>query len=66
MLWELVLCIGIYWGGCGRHEAVSMPNEEACYRALKALRTDESAPVESQSRRGSLAYCAPKQNRGGK
>jgi hypothetical protein len=58
MIWTLYVCVGIYWGGCGMSNRIDMPSEEACFRALAAIRFDELATGEN--RRSAIAYCAPK------
>lgn len=64
MIWHLIVCAGISWGGCGYVHSTPMPSEEACFKALAALRYDEDA--DGETRRSAVSYCAPRtQQEGG-
>ena len=60
MSWMLTICIGVSWAGCGSYWAMEYPNEESCYRALAAMKTDGQPVAESEKRRSSIAACSPK------
>lgn len=55
MIWQMVMCIGVYWGGCGSYMVADYPDESACQRALSSMRF----PPDS-SKRGAVAYCRVK------
>lgn len=50
MIWELFVCIGVTWAGCGAVAIVEFPSEESCYRSLSAMVNDGKT----------TAYCRPK------
>jgi uncharacterized protein YceK len=60
MLWELFICAGITWGGCGSVTISDYSNEAACYRALAAMRVNDQSMAESDKRRSMYAFCRPK------
>lgn len=60
-MWELFICIGVTWAGCGAALITPYPSEESCYRALRELRTGDSPVGESGAKRNTVAYCRPKQ-----
>lgn len=60
-MWELFICVGISWMGCGMNHVHQYPTETACYKALALLRTNDYASAESNERRGMTAICRPKQ-----
>ena len=60
-MWELFICIGVTWAGCGSVLITPYPSEESCYRALREMRTDDSPVGESGAKRNTVTYCRPKQ-----
>ena len=60
MMWELFICLGITWAGCGGYQTATYPSEESCYRALAAMRTGDQPVAESGKKRNTIAYCKPK------
>lgn len=59
-MWELVICIGVTWAGCGAYHAPIYPSEESCYRALREMKTGDQPIMESGKKRNTVAYCKPK------
>jgi hypothetical protein len=55
MIWELFVCIGVTWAGCGSAVINEYPSEEACYRALNTMHKAEKT----------LAYCRQKRKEKG-
>lgn len=60
-VWELAICIGVSWAGCGTWQLERYPSEESCYRALVAMRTGDQPIAESGNKRNTVAYCRPPQ-----
>jgi len=58
-VWELAICIGVTWAGCGSWQIEKYPSEESCYRALSAMRTGDQPIAESSNKRNTVAYCRP-------
>lgn len=58
-MWQLVICAGITWAGCGTASYSLYPSEDSCYRALKALRIADQPVAESDKKRSMFAYCRP-------
>lgn len=58
-MWQMILCLGITWAGCGAHHTAIYPNEASCYRALKAVQENSQPISESNKKRSMVAYCAP-------
>lgn len=50
-MWQLVICAGITWAGCGTASVSLYPSEDSCYRALKALRIADQPVAESDKKR---------------
>lgn len=61
-IWELWVCIGVSWAGCGEIRVVPYPNEESCYRSLREMRTGDQPIAESGRKRNTVAYCRPRDN----
>lgn len=61
MTWILTLCIGVSWGGCGSWQEREFPDADSCYRSLKEMRTGDQPISESDKKRNTVAFCAPKQ-----
>ncbi len=59
MIWVLTIVYGITWAGAGGAMHHEFPSEDSCYRALKEMKI-AGAPIESQNRRDTIAYCRPK------
>jgi hypothetical protein len=59
MLWELFVCMGVSWAGCGSASVAVYPGEDACYRALREMKTGDSPVAESGKKRNTVAYCRP-------
>lgn len=62
-MWELVICVGVTWAGCGAHYVPAYPSEESCYRALREMKTGDQPVAESDKKRNTVAFCQPKQVR---
>jgi len=62
-MWELVICLGITWAGCGSYQDSKFPNEESCYRALKVMQMPGQQIMESKNRHDVVAYCKPYEER---
>jgi hypothetical protein len=60
MTWELFVCIGVTWAGCGSIIQTPYQSEDSCYRALRELRTGDSPTAESDKKRNTVAFCRPK------
>lgn len=60
MEWVLTICMGVSSWGCGAFARVPYPTEEACYKALERMKTGDSNISESNRKRNTVAYCAPK------
>jgi|LakMenEpi03Aug12_release.lakeMendotaPanAssembly.Ray.scaffolds.fasta_scaffold1354027_1 hypothetical protein len=60
-MWELVICIGVTWAGCGTVSIPVFPSEETCYRSLREMKTGDQPVAESKNKRNTVAYCQPKQ-----
>lgn len=58
--WILSICMGISAWGCGSVATPEYPSEEACYRALAAMKTGDQPVAESNTKRNTVAYCRPK------
>lgn len=54
MIYQLVVCIGTYYGACGTREVHSFSQRADCFTALKAFRF-----YEEDRRRGAMAFCIP-------
>lgn len=59
MTWELIIFMGITWAGSGSVSIASYPSEESCYRALAAIRSNDSPVAESGQKKSMVAYCRP-------
>ena len=59
MIWEMFVCIGVTWAGCGVVQYVQYPTEDSCYRALREMRTGDSPISESDKKRNTVAICRP-------
>lgn len=57
-MYELVLCIGITWAGCGTWDIIKLPNKESCFENLDHVKIGSSG---SQGQTKALAYCRPQQ-----
>ncbi len=57
--WELFICLGVTWAGCGGVLVTKYPSEESCYRALREMKTGDSPVSESDKKRNTVAYCRP-------
>lgn len=57
MIWQLVICGGLSWGGCGFVSVSDLPRDD-CFSALAVVRFDEHAVGDDS--RSSLAFCRPK------
>lgn len=64
MIWELFVCLGVTFMGCGAVTVTKYPSEESCYRALREMKTGDSPVAESGAKRNTIAYCRPKQDGG--
>jgi len=51
----MILCIGVYWGGCGSIVVTDYPSQQDCQSAVDGMRFPSDAP-----KRGAVAYCRPK------
>ena len=60
MIWTLIACIGVSWGGCGAAWISDYPSEESCYRALATMRFSDQPVGESGLKRSTVAHCRPK------
>jgi hypothetical protein len=60
MIWTLSICFGITWAGCAGWINTEYPSEESCYRALAAIRVNDSPMAESDKKRSMVATCGPK------
>jgi len=58
-MWTLTICLGITWAGCGSIMYRDYPNEDSCYRALKAMQENSQPIAESQKKRSQTAFCSP-------
>ena len=58
-MWQLVICIGVSWGGCGSYQESTYPTEDSCYRALREMKTGDQPVSESGSKRNTVAFCRP-------
>lgn len=61
-MWELIVCIGVTWAGCGQQQWSQFPSEDSCYRALREMKTGDQPIAESAKKRNTVAYCRPVQN----
>jgi hypothetical protein len=59
MNWILVICIGVNAFGCSSVPTIRYPSEDACYKALREMRTGDSPTSESDKKRNTVAYCYP-------
>lgn len=57
-MYELVLCIGITWTGCGSQEIVKFPDKDSCFENLDHVKLGGS---NNQGQSKTLAYCRPEQ-----
>lgn len=61
IVWELFICAGISWGGCGVADRNEFPNKQDCFEALSAMRFDNFAMGDT--RRSAYATCTPKEKK---
>lgn len=54
MIYQLVVCIGVYFGSCGTREVYPFAQRADCLDAVKSFRF-----VEQDHRRGAFAFCLP-------
>lgn len=59
--WVLVVIYGISAWGAGGHSFGNYPDEASCYRALAALRVNDSPVAESKEKKTMIAFCRPKE-----
>ncbi len=59
-MWEMVICIGVTWSGCGAYHTPIYQSEESCFRALREMKTGDQPINESGKKRNTVAYCKPK------
>jgi len=55
MIYQLVVCIGVYYGSCGTREVHEFTQRADCLAAVKSFRF-----YEEDRRRGAMAFCLPK------
>jgi hypothetical protein len=62
-MYELFLCVGITWAGCGASLITPFPGPTSradCYAALEAMRVDTNATLATNGNgRQLVAYCRP-------
>lgn len=57
MIWSMVICAAISWGGCGVIHQTTFTTQEECERALGAVRFE--SPTQGNNGRSAFAYCRP-------
>lgn len=55
MIYQLVVCIGVYYGSCGTREVHEFAQRADCFDAVKAFRF-----YGDHGKRGAIAFCIPK------
>lgn len=63
MMWEMIMCLGITWAGCGSYKVSVYPSEASCYKALQAVRDNSQPVAESNKKLSMVAYCRPVQEK---
>jgi hypothetical protein len=62
MIWEMIVCVGITWAGCGDVHYPSYQSKQDCYEALRSMIVVSNANASAGGNgRQAIAYCRPKQ-----
>ena len=63
MIWTLSIYMALTWAGPGSVRIIDFPSEESCYRALSAMRINDSAIAEAKEKKSVVAFCSPKEKK---
>ena len=63
VVWVLVICTGVSWGGCGHRNTGIFPDAQSCYEALGHVKMEKSGSLATGKGTGDSAYaaCLPQQ-----
>jgi hypothetical protein len=39
-MWEMILCLGVTWAGCGASRTIQFPTQDACFVTLREVKVD--------------------------